>query len=330
MRKHRLGTSDLEVSAIGLGSMSMSAFYGDYDEKEAVATIHRAIELGINFIDTAQGYGNGKNESFLGRVLKDKHDQVIVATKFGNIRLPDGSRIMDGRPESVGPACEESLQRLNMSTLDLFYLHRVDPDTPLQDTVGAMAKLVEQGKVRHLGLCEVDADALRMAHAIHPITAVQSEYSMWSRDPEIGVLEACQSLGIGFVAFSPLGRGFLSGGISDSNKIAENDRRRIMPRFQEQNLQHNLSMLDPVREIAEAKKCTLAQVALAWLLHKNSNVTPIPGTKKREHLELNAQAVDLVLSEDEMQRLNKAFPAGSVAGERFAVIGEKASGYQKS
>ena len=327
MHKHRLGNSDLEVSAIGLGSMSMSAFYGDFDEGEAIATLHRAIELGINFIDTAQGYVNGKNESFLGRVLKGKRDQVIIATKFGNIRLPDGSRIMDARPERVGPACEESLKRLNATELDLFYLHRVDPDTPLEDTVGAMAKLVEQGKVRYIGLCEVGADALHRANSIHPITAVQSEYSLWSRDPENGVLEACRSLGVAFVAFSPLGRGFLSGGFTDSKKIAENDRRRIMPRFQDENLRRNVAMLEPIRKLAEEKGITMAQIALAWLLHKDQNVTPIPGTKKREHLELNARAVDLELTDEEMQMLNKAFPPGAVAGERFAIIGEKASGH---
>ena len=324
MQRHYLGNSNLEVSAIGLGSMPMSAIYGDFDEGEATATIHQAIDLGINFIDTAQGYANGENEAFLGRVLQGQHEQVVLATKFGNIRLADGSRILDGRPEHVGPACEESLDRLNVGVIDLLYLHRVDPNIPLEDTVGAMARLVEQGKVLHLGLCEIDEDALRRACSVHPITALQSEYSLWTRDPEKDVLVACQTLGVGFVAFSPLGRGFLTGGFSTVQNIAENDRRRIMPRFQDDNLRHNAVMLESVREVADNKGCTMAQIALAWLLNNDHEITPIPGTKKREHLELNAQAANLTLSSDELEILDNAFPPGSVAGERFAVIGEKA------
>src|SRR5215467_1055815 len=318
MDKRALGTQGLEVSALGLGCMGMSEFYGTADEGEAIATIHRALELGIDFLDTADMYGRGTNEKLVGKAIADRRDQVVLATKFGNVRNDDGSREVRGDAEYVRQACDASLQRLGLDHVDLYYQHRVDRRVPIEETVGAMAELVEAGKVRHLGLSEASPETIRRAHAVHPITALQSEYSLWTRDPEDGPLPTCRELGIGFVAYSPLGRGFLTGQIKSPDDFAEGDFRGHLPRFQGENFQRNLDLVAQVEQIAEERGRTPGQVALAWLLTRGGDVVPIPGTKRRRYLEENAEAADVELTEEELERLQQAFPQGAAAGDRYS------------
>ncbi|HEX6113176.1 MAG TPA: aldo/keto reductase [Geminicoccaceae bacterium] len=315
MQTRQLGP--LRVSAIGLGCMGMTPIYGQPDEGECIATLHRAIELGVNMIDTADMYGGGKNEELVGRALAGRRDRVVLATKFGNVRRPDGTPDVNGRPEYVPQACDASLQRLGVEVIDLYYLHRVDPGVPIEDTVGAMARLVEQGKVRHIGLSEAAAATLRRAHAVHPIAALQTEYSLWTRDVEPEILPACRELGVGFVAYSPLGRGFLSGTITSTAVLAQDDRRRDHPRFAQENIERNLVLLETLRAFATAKDCTPAQVALAWLLHQGGDVVPIPGTKRRKYLEENVRALDVRLDEADLAKLDEAFAPGITAGDRY-------------
>jgi aryl-alcohol dehydrogenase-like predicted oxidoreductase len=315
MRTRELGP--LSVPAIGLGCMGMTPIYGEPDEGECIATVHRAIELGATLIDTADIYGGGKNEELVGRALEGRRDQVTLATKFGNIRTPDGGRDVNGHPDYVPQACEASLRRLGVEMIDLFYLHRVDPKVPIEDTVGAMARLIEQGKVREIGLSEAGAGTLRRAHAVHPIAALQTEYSLWTRDVEAEILPTCRELGIGFVAYSPLGRGFLSGSITSQRALAQNDRRREHPRFSPENLERNVGLLATLSELAAARGCTPAQIALAWLLAQGQDIVPIPGTKRRRYLEENVAASDIRLDESELQALAEAFPPGITAGERY-------------
>jgi aryl-alcohol dehydrogenase-like predicted oxidoreductase len=318
MDKRTLGRNGLEVSALGLGCMGMSEFYGTADEDEAIATIHRALELGITFLDTADMYGPFTNERLVGRAIADRRDQAVVATKFGNERTEDGGFVgINGKPEYVHKACDASLQRLGVDHIDLYYQHRVDKTVPIEETVGAMKELVEQGKVRHLGLSEASPETIRRAHAVHPITALQTEYSLWTRDPEDAVLPTVRELGIGFVAYSPLGRGFLSGAITKPEDLAEGDFRRHNPRFQGENFDRNLQLVDRVREIAAEKDAEPSQLALAWLLHRGDDIVPIPGTKRVKYLEENAAAADIELSDDDLARIDEAAPAGATAGERY-------------
>jgi aryl-alcohol dehydrogenase-like predicted oxidoreductase len=313
-----LGSQGLEVSAQGLGCMGMSEFYGTTDEAESIATIHRALDLGVTFLDTADMYGVGANEQLVGKAIDGRRDEVDLATKFGNERNPDGSWIgINGRPEYVLAACEASLQRLGVEVIDLYYQHRVDNTVAIEETVGAMASLVEAGKVRYLGLSEAGAETIRRAHAVHPISALQSEYSLWSRDAEAEILPTVRELGIGFVAYSPLGRGFLTGSYRSAADFVEGDRRSMMPRFQEENLERNLRLADEVRSLAEQKSVTAAQLALAWVHSRGRDVVPIPGTKRRRYLEENAGALDVELTDDELRRLDEAFPAGVAAGDRY-------------
>ena len=307
----------LRVSAIGLGCMGMTPVYGEPDPDECIATVHRAIELGVNFIDTADVYGDGKNEALVGRALAGRRDQVVLASKFGNVRYPDGRRDVNGRPEYVPQACDASLKRLGVDVIDLYYLHRVDASVPIEDTVGAMARLIEAGKVRQIGLSEAGAATLRRAHAVHPIAALQSEYSLWSRDVEPEILPACRELGIGLVPYSPLGRGFLSGTITSLDALSEKDRRREHPRFEADNLVRNVRLLGALREVAEGRSCTPAQVALAWLLAQGDDIVPIPGTKRRKYLEENVGAIEIRLTDAELARLAEAFPPGITAGDRY-------------
>jgi aryl-alcohol dehydrogenase-like predicted oxidoreductase len=315
MQMRQLGP--LRVSAIGLGCMGMTPIYGQPDESECIATVHRAIELGVTMIDTADMYGGGRNEALIGRALRGRRESVVLATKFGNTRTPDGKPDVNGRPDYVPRACAASLQRLGVEVIDLYYLHRVDPGVPIEDTVGAMARLVEQGKVRHIGLSEAAASTLRRAHAVHPIAALQTEYSLWTRDVEPEILPACRELGVGFVPYSPLGRGFLSGTITSTAALAEDDRRRDHPRFAQENIERNLALLETLRAIAAAKGCTPAQVALAWLLAQGEDVVPIPGTKRRQYLEENVGALEIRLGEADLAKLDQAFPPGITAGDRY-------------
>jgi aryl-alcohol dehydrogenase-like predicted oxidoreductase len=323
MKYHRLGASPLEVSAIGLGCMTMTGLYGACDDNEAIATIHRAADVGVNLLDTSDAYGNGKNETFVGQAIADRRDSYIVITKFGNIRFPDGRQGVNSRPEYVIEACDASLKRLGIDTIDLYLQHRVDPDTPIAETVGAMARLVEQGKVRYLGLSEASIETLRRAHAEHPMTALQTEYSLWSRDVEESILPTCRELGIGFLAYSPLGRGFLTGRIDSLDRLEEKDRRRDHPRFDAENLARNQALLEPIRALADAKGCSPAQIALAWLLVKGNDIVPIPGTKHPEYLEANAAAVEIALTDDEVGALDQAIPPGAAAGTRYPPGGMK-------
>jgi aryl-alcohol dehydrogenase-like predicted oxidoreductase len=309
----------LTVSKLGLGCMGMSEFYGTGDENEAIATIHRALDLGIEFLDTADMYGPFTNEVLVGRAIKGRRDEVVLATKFGNERLEDGTYVrVNGRPEYVRAACDASLQRLGVNTIDLYYQHRVDPNTPVEDTWGAMKELVDAGKVRHLGISEAAPETIRRAHGVHPVTAVQTEYSLWTRDPEEnGVFETVRELGIGFVAYSPLGRGFLSGEIRSIDDLAENDFRRRNPRFQGENFAKNLELVDRVRQIAEEKGVTPSQLALAWVLHQGDDIVPIPGTKRVKYLEENAAAADVTLTPEDLARIDEAAPVGATVGARY-------------
>jgi aryl-alcohol dehydrogenase-like predicted oxidoreductase len=313
----RLGKSGLEVLAIGMGCFGMSQVYGRADDAESTETIHRALDLGVNFLDPADIYGNGQNEELVGRALTGRRDQVVLATKFGNVRLPDGTTGLNGRPEYVAQACDASLQRLQVSWLDVYFLHRVDPGVPIEDTVGAMGRLIEQGKVRHLGLSEVAPATLRRAHATYPIAALQSEYSLWTRDVEAEILPTCRELGIGYVAHAPLGRGFLGGTIRSRETLSASDHRRDMPRYEGENLARNLRLLQALEAFAAAKACSPAQIALAWLLAQGEDIVPIPGTKRRGFLEENAKAAGLRLSSEEQKRLGALFPPGAAAGERL-------------
>ena len=316
MQTRRLAS--LQTSALGLGCMGMSEFYGTADEAEAIRTIHRALELGVNLLDTADAYGPFANEQLVGRAIRDRRDEVVLATKFGNVRDPDGTRLgIRGDRSYVLQACDASLQRLGTDHIDLYYQHRVDPDTPIEETVGAMAELVEQGKVRHLGLSETAPETIRRAHAVHPITALQTEYSLWSRDPEDEILPTVRELGIGFVAYSPLGRGFLSGRFRSPDDLPEGDFRRSSPRFQGENFDRNLALVERVQELAAEKNCTPGQLALAWLLAQGNDIVPIPGTTTVEHLEENAAALEVELTAGDLADLEAVFPRGAAAGERY-------------
>jgi aryl-alcohol dehydrogenase-like predicted oxidoreductase len=318
MKKRKLGQG-LQVSALGLGCMGMSDFYGGRDEAEALATIHRARDLGIDLFDTADMYGGGRNEELLGRALRGHRDGVMIATKFGNVRNADGTfKGVDGRPEYVRQCCDASLARLGVDVIDLYYQHRVDPNTPIEDTVGAMADLVREGKVRWLGLSEAAPQTIRRAHAVHPIAALQTEYSLWSREPEDEILPTVRELGIGFVPYSPLGRGFLTGAITNIDDLEPGDYRRSSPRFQGENFQSNLHLVDEIRAIATEHRCTPAQLALAWVLDQGDDIVPIPGTKRRRYLDENVGALDVHLNDGDRARINEAIPAGVASGERYA------------
>jgi aryl-alcohol dehydrogenase-like predicted oxidoreductase len=319
MQFRELGRSGLKVSGLGLGCMGMSEFYGPRDDDESIATIHRALDLGINFLDTADVYGPYINEELVGRAIKGKRDQVVLATKFGIVRDPanPAARGVSGKPDYVRSSCEASLRRLGVATIDLYYQHRVDPATPIEETVGAMAELVQQGKIRHIGLSEASPQTLRRAVKVHPITALQTEYSLWSRDPEDELLALCHELGVGFVAYSPLGRGFLTGQFKRFEDFPPDDYRRFSPRFQGENFQKNLDLVGRVEQIAKEKGCKPSQLALAWVLAQDKNIVPIPGTKRRKYLEENVAAIDVKLTKEDLRRIEEIFPTGAAAGERY-------------
>ena len=318
MQYRRLGRSSLVVSALGLGCMGMSQSNGTPDDQESTATIHHAIDRGITMLDTADMYGGGTNEELLAKALAKRRNEVVIATKFGNMRMPDGRFLgVNGRPEYVQSACEASLQRLKISTIDLYYLHRVDTNVPIEDTVGAMARLIEQGKVRYIGLSEAGAKTIRRAHATYPIAALQSEYSLWTRDPEGEILSTCRELGIGLVPYSPLGRGILTGQVK-SAEFGPKDFRRMSPRFQGENFQKNLQLVTRIEQLAAEKKCTAAQLALAWVLAQGDDIVPIPGTKRRTYLDQNLGALDVSLTPADLRRIDEVAPRGAAAGSRYA------------
>jgi aryl-alcohol dehydrogenase-like predicted oxidoreductase len=320
MEKRKLGRQGPTVSALGLGCMGMSEFYGPADEAESIATIHAALDAGLNFLDTADAYGPHRNEELVGRAIRGRRQEVVLATKFGIVRRPEdpASRSISGKPDYVRAACDASLKRLGVETIDLYYQHRVDPKTPIEDTVGAMAELLRAGKVRHLGLSEAGPETLRRAQAVHPITALQTEYSLWSRDPEDEILATCRELGIGFVAYSPLGRGFLTGQIKSPDDLAPDDFRRNSPRFQGENFQKNLDLVKRIREMAAGKGATPSQLALAWVLARGEDIVPIFGTKRRRYLAENLEALKIRLTPDELRRIDELAPRGVAAGGRYA------------
>jgi aryl-alcohol dehydrogenase-like predicted oxidoreductase len=319
MNYRKLGNVGPEVSALGLGCMGMSEFYGPADEAEAIAVVHRALDLGVNFLDTADVYGPHTNEELVGRAIRGRRDGVVLATKFGNVRSPEGAWVgVNGRPEYVRAACDASLRRLGVARIDLYYQHRVDPNVPIEETVGAMAELVRAGKVRYLGLSEAAPSTVRRAHAVHPITALQTEYSLWSRDPEDEILPTVRALGIGFVAYSPLGRGFLTGRFRRFEDLDETDWRRRSPRFQGENFAKNLQLVERVRQIAAEKGVTPSQLALAWLLARGEDIVPIPGTKRIKYLEEDVGAISVRLTPEDRKRIDEAAPKGAASGQRYA------------
>jgi aryl-alcohol dehydrogenase-like predicted oxidoreductase len=319
LQKRRLGKFGPAISALGLGCMGMSEFYGERDDDESIATIHRALDLGLNFLDTADVYGPYSNEELVGRAIQGKREQAFLATKFGFVRSPDepDKRELNGRPEYVQSACEASLKRLNVDTIDLYYYHRLDAKVPIEETVGAMSDLIQQGKIRYIGLSETKAQTLRKAHLIYPIAALQSEYSLWTRDPEDEILDTCNELGIAFIPFSPLGRGFLTGQIKQIDDLPPDDHRRQFPRFQGENFSKNIKLVELVHSIAREKSCTPGQLALAWVLAQGNNIIPIPGTKRRKYLEENIGSLDVKLTPADLERIEEVFPRDAVHGERY-------------